>query len=231
MKNLKLILFLLVTSAGSQAQTILTVDLDAIGEEVNDSSSQYYMPQLLDKMSQLGDSLYYEDYYHLYYGTYHLKTYSPYGLSAGSPDVDKFIKKKKYKKALKSALERYRNQPISFYDLESIVYCYRKLGEEELADWYVYHYHNLMTLVMSSGDGKSTSTAYVVLAVANEYSILSYLGLQRASQALLSDEHGQCDKLTLDKKAQKKVKGKKKTKELYFNVSTCFLHMSKSLKE
>ena len=86
-------------------------------------------------------------------------------------------------------------------------------------------YYNLMDVILSSGDGKSIQTAYVVTRVSDEYEIIAEYKLQVKKQQLI----GNTDVMTFDKKAQKNRK--EKIKVLYFNVFFPLNHLSNSFKQ
>lgn len=80
----------------------------------------------------------------------------------------------------------------------------------------------LVQSVLASGDGKTPATAYKVITVDEEYTILSYLKLKLISQRL----HNQ-DNKAYDAMQVKDSSGTEKT--IYFDVTPLFVKMSKKL--
>ena len=61
----------------------------------------------------------------------------------------------------------------------------------------------------------------------HEYMILNDLGLNPIKQVLIDD----CDLLFFKRRQQAKIKGKKKIKQLYFNVRMPLMTLSKSYQD
>src|SRR5690606_10271926 len=88
---------------------------------------------------------------------------------------------------------------------------------------YAHHYYGFLQTILSSGDGQTASTAFVVISVDDEYRVVGNLGLKVTEQELIND----CDLLTFSKKNQPR---KNRIKQLYFNVRMPLLHYSSSYK-
>jgi hypothetical protein len=63
--------------------------------------------------------------------------------------------------------------------------CHGKLGNEEAMRRERTIVRGLIDSILTSGDGKSEQTAFVVVQIAEEYTILKVLGLRRVTQALI----------------------------------------------
>jgi hypothetical protein len=64
------------------------------------------------------------------------------------------------------------------------------------AEFHRWIWTKLLHSILSSGDGKSPQTAYVVISIAEEYRVLQARGLQLLQQALIEDSIGAFDALT-----------------------------------
>jgi hypothetical protein len=62
--------------------------------------------------------------------------------------------------------------------------AYDELGHAERAKYHREIARGLVRSVLSSGDGKSAKTAWVVISIAEEHAVMSALGLQPESQSL-----------------------------------------------
>ncbi len=87
--------------------------------------------------------------------------------------------------------------------------------------WFAEIYTSFLEIIYNSGNGKTEKNAFIVASVDDEYHIANDLGLKVVGQALI----GECDKLTFDKKGQKR---KTRIKFLYFNVRIPLTYLSKS---
>jgi hypothetical protein len=79
----------------------------------------------------------------------------------------------------------------------------------------------LLRSIQESGDGTTPETAYVVISVAEEYSLLGASGVQVAKQSLLQTARGPVDALEVVNRAN----GERRT--VYFDVSRLFAAMQR----
>jgi hypothetical protein len=89
--------------------------------------------------------------------------------------------------------------------------CYSRLGQTELADRHIALARGLIGAIIASGDGKTPETAYTVIAVSEEYTILSVRGLKKMQQALVNKGDHAYDVMTVENKTGAK-------EQVYFNV-------------
>lgn len=89
--------------------------------------------------------------------------------------------------------------------------CHRRLGQTERADHHRKAAHGLLQAIAATGDGKTPSTAFMVISVGEEYTFLMTLGLRKVQQALISKDGHSYDLIT----AQNRSGG---SEQVYFNV-------------
>ena len=82
-----------------------------------------------------------------------------------------------------------------------------KIGKFEDSIRYRNHYYELLASIVNSGDGRSAATAFKVIAIDEEYTLLNYMGADRKKQSL----QGVCDVMDVE------IEGKPMT--IYFDVS------------
>jgi len=227
MKSIKIIFIFLFTSYSTFGQKILSVDFDAIKIEIQNSNSTNYYPLLVERFSNFDSTLTFNEYKLLYYGSTFQDNYSPYGTNSKETDFYKEYNNKNFKAAIPIGEEILKENPINIKLIFKLMVSYHQLDEEIKSKNYARNYYRLLDVIYNSGDGKSIKTAYVVIVISDEYQILSDLRLFNTSQALF----GVTDILTIDTKNQKIEKGKKKIKELYFNVSKPLSNLSQMFKE
>jgi tetratricopeptide (TPR) repeat protein len=217
-RQIKIIVLLSVNLYQSlYGQRISNVDFDEIKLAIQDSSSNYYYPLLIERFQQFDSTFTEKEYKYIYYGNVYSEGYNPYGMT-GKDNGIKFnalFNQAKFDEAIPYGQEIIKENPINLRILFKILVCYHQLGDTPSAQKYANMYFPLLDVIYNSGDGKSTKTAFVVISAHDEYEILNDLELSITRQALI----GQTDLLTINTKGQKKLKGRKKIKELYFDVS------------
>ena len=224
----KLVVLLLVAMSQSLfGQKISNIDFDEIKLAIQDSSSLYFYPSLIERFHWFDATLSSEDYKYIYYGNIYNDNYNPYGESDNEKKFNKIFKEGKYDEAIPYGEEVIKENPVNLEILLKMLLCHHQLGNMETAQNYANVYFPLLSVIYGSGDGKSIETAYVVIKVPDEYVILHDLELTMTTQTLI----GSTDKLTINTKEQKQKKGKKKIKSLYFNVSKPFEYLQRLFNE
>jgi len=94
-------------------------------------------------------------------------------------------------------------------------------GERDEAAFELAVANGLLNSIEQSGDGMTPETAFVVIGIAEEYSLLGAKGLQVAKQSLLQTERGPIDALDVVDPANNQ------RSTVYFNVSRLFAAMSR----
>jgi hypothetical protein len=219
MKSFIFAIFIIVAVSQANSQTISNIDLDDIKEETLDSTSDYYYPTLVKRVADVTDELTDSEYTYLYYGAAFQENYSPYTMFGVNGYVDDLLGEKKYKQALEVARAEWQKKPVHLLLLERILFCFHKLHEDDSVKAYQDIYSGLLGAITRSGDGKSMESAFVTISVFHEYTLLENLGLKSTGQVLMQGNSGPVDRLILKKRGQKRKRGQKKIKEIYFNVS------------
>jgi hypothetical protein len=149
---------------------------------------------------------------------------------AGQPDREEYKKAvdaynaKKFKAAI-AAGEKALEQGYLGIDTHMLLaVSYRESGDTAKFDFHKAVYLGLVNSILSSGDGKSAKTAYVVIDVAEEYAILRALELNRGDQALRNEDGHKYDLLTVtDPKNGEK-------RSVWFNIDEVWKGYEKMLK-
>jgi hypothetical protein len=89
---------------------------------------------------------------------------------------------------------------------------YRHLADEDRATLHNRWAVGLLRSILSSGDGKSPETAYVVISVEEEYDLMSALGLKLKQQALVHQGDHDYDRMEVS------ANGKDRPQVLFFNI-------------
>jgi hypothetical protein len=102
---------------------------------------------------------------------------------------------KKYSDALENAR---KILTTNFLDARAHLICsisYRALGDTVKSAFHDAVARGLIRSIYNSGDGKSFQTAFVVIAVPEEYTLLEVLGLRSGEQILIEHEGSSYDRL------------------------------------
>ncbi len=140
--------------------------------------------------------------------------YNPYGgiKTEAGPKMWEAVNNKKYDQALQYA-ERILKE--DFVDLDAHMVAstaYRKTGNKEKADYHSALVNMLVLSILNDGAGDKPETAMEVISTDEEYAILNVAGLRAKSQALVSANGHNYDKLIV----VDPVSGK--TFEMYFCI-------------
>ncbi len=219
-----LLLVPILFSLYSPAQKISNVDFDIIKREVTDSNSIFFYPKLIKRYKNADSTLSFIDFQHLYYGSVFQPNYSPYGHTESADKFYELYKNEKFKKALKAGEKAFAENPVNMTLVFRLAVTHLALGNKNQARKLADLYYKIMDVILSSGDGQSIQSAYVVISVADEYEIVAEHKLQVKKQQLI----GHTDVLTFDKKSQKNRK--KKIKALYFDVTFPLNYLANSFK-
>jgi hypothetical protein len=111
-----------------------------------------------------------------------------------------------------------------FLDAHQILgVCYGRLGQTDLAERHTAAARGLYRSIHATGDGKTPETAFVVISVAEEYSVLGIQGLKRGQQVLIKKDGHSFDLLTVENKSGGK-------EQLYFNIDRVLRWSAEKLK-
>lgn len=209
----------------SQKLTYQKPDYDLIKKEIQDSSSNFYYPKLLSRLTQFDTTLNIEDYRHLYYGYIFQKEYEPYWNSPDEEKLGKFyrsenINEKDYDEIIKLASHSIEEFPFDLRQMNFLGYIYHLKGDDEMAKKVSYRFQGSFGAIMSSGDGRTCNSGYHVISVSHEYVFLNMFQLQMKQQSLIGD----CDYLKLEKD-ERNIDG------IYFNIEKLFAKNLENLKQ
>ena len=96
--------------------------------------------------------------------------------------------------------------------------CQKKAGNQEAALGERAIASGLMKSVLTSGDGKTPKSAFVVIAIDEEYEVLGILGLVPGDQSLISLDGSSFDRL------EGKTRSTGEAVPLFFNIDRIMKH-------
>ena len=141
------------------------------------------------------------------------KAYSPYG-NESDPVKAAFaaIEQKKFKDAIKKTDESLKQCYIDMDAHVAASIAYKGLGDTVKSDFHKAVYLGLVNSILSSGDGKTPETAYLVISTHEEYITFRALGLGAGGQALVHlNEHSYDVQTSADPTTKAAMK-------IYFNI-------------
>lgn len=208
----------------AQENTFKIPDYKSIEKEIKDKKSASYYPKLIERFTKSDTLLTADDYRHLYFGYVFQPKYNAFWRSPDDKKLMEFYKKetldtKDYDEIIKLIHHSLESFPFDLKQINYLSYIYHLKGDDEQARKESIKFHNIISTILTSGDGKICETGFHVLLVDHEYMLLNVLELSSTSQALT----GHCDYLTLEK-------GKYKVDGIYFNIEKMLENESKAFR-
>jgi len=212
------ILFVFSNLAISQDQEIRPIKFKKLKKEIRKQRSPFYYPVLFQRYLDLDTSLTYEEFRYLYYGFTFQDAYSPYGIPALQDSLISYLSRQEllraeYQVAARIGGQLLRESPFRLRETFITAVAYEMAGDGKMSSIYFSFFEKQVDAIMSSGDGLSTNTAFVVIYIRDEYEMLEVLGFKfGGGQALLAGDY---DKLELEENPYG-------VEALYFDVSRLF---------
>ena len=205
-------LSLTINQTFSQETSFKIPDYELIKKNIQDKSSNYYYPKLIERMISNDSILNNEDYRNLYFGYVFNPKYSAYYRSPDEEKLKKYyqsekIDEKDYDKIIKLAEHSISVFPFDLRQMNFLGYIYHLKGDEISAKNISNRFHKILEAIISSGNGEKCETGFHVISVSDEYVLLNMFELQNNSQSLV----GNCDYISFEK-------GKYKIEGMYFSI-------------
>jgi len=214
MKNCLIILLFVFIRFEISAQTT-PVDL---GEVKSFAKSTAYQ-QLFKRFLANDTTLKVADYVHLYYGQAYQANYAPNARHDSAKALNLYFRKAKdaidFKKVVSYTEMILKDNPFDLEQIYTTSWAYEKSGALDQSKMWFYKYDQLIRAIMSSGDGKTEETAFVVIRVADEYAMLKAFGFKFTGQALISKNKKKYDLMNLGKNQYG-------IEKLYFDIDLFF---------
>jgi tetratricopeptide (TPR) repeat protein len=191
-------------------------NLEKMKEQLSNQESDYYLKRLKEKLYLDFSVMGLDEYFMLYLGnSLDTATHSSFSINDQTDALYELMDEEKFEECITEGQQlledRYSSMKINY----QIAMCYMYLGDIERAYEYFLKYQGFLKGICTSGDGKSFKTAYLVISVNDEYTILGNLGKQVIMQSLNYDKGEPFDLMET-----KGVGGNEET--VYFNVSIVF---------
>ncbi len=177
----------------AQDEDIKPLKFKKLRKEIQKKKSPFYYPALYQRYIQLDTSLTTEEFRHLYYGYTFQDEYSPYGIPELRDSLISYLGREEllrseYEVAARIGRELLRGSPFRLRETFITAVAYEMAGDAKMSSIYFNYYEKQVDAIMTTGDGLSTNTAFVVIYVQDEYEILEVLGFKfGGEQYLLND--------------------------------------------
>ncbi len=149
----------------------------------------------------------------------------PYGSDReGRQKMFAALNEKKFEQTVELAEKILKDKFIDIYAHFAAARAYEGLGKADNSDFHDFAFDGLIKSIMGAGDGKTPETAFFVIAVDEEYTLLNVLGFNVKGQSLIRKDGHSYDLMRVaDSNTGKET-------EFYFNIDTVFGQTDKLLK-
>ena len=157
-------------------------DMSAVRLAVQDRTSPYYYPVLMDRYLRRDTTLTADDYRYLYLGYSFQEDYNPYRVSFYNTAIDTLYNRCSHTPEECKELVRYAHRiladnPFDLRRMAVLVYANNLLdNESEVLFWHA-RIHHLVDAIISTGDGCTPETAWYIIEPVHAYDLLNTLGV------------------------------------------------------
>lgn len=163
-------------------------NLKEIKKQVNSISSIYNYDKLVFKLRGMPQSLDSLEAKHLYYG----KMFTDYSINPTDQDYKDFTKafqERDYTKAIPFGENLTFKDPSNIEILFLLLQCYEQVQDQKKFVYTLQKFRAMTATVMTSGNGETENSAYIVNSVGEEYVLLNVLKIpfqsyQRSSKTV-----------------------------------------------
>jgi hypothetical protein len=192
------------------AQDELRINYDTVKAEIENQKSDNYYPKLLKRFNDFDSTLTLQDYSLIYYGFSFRDNYLTNQPKENK--LDELLKSNDYKNIVAECQKILDLNPVSLIANNKMGYALFKLKKPE-SEWKKYQnrYRKIRKVIVFSGNGLTSETAFKVIDISDEYDILyDYFEIPNIQRQTLE---GFCDKFTVTPSDYYKAK------EVYFDIS------------
>lgn len=211
------LLFLILYSCYSYGQDypfkkkIYNYTLQEIDILINNENGKYYYDDLINKFYEGDSSMTEKELVLTYYGFALLNTYKPYLLLELENKIIKNNDDRNFQKGKELADSLVGMCPVSVMANEELSYSMGRTQDSLGALFYRRQYEQLLDIIMNSGDGLSTESAYIVIGMKDISVITQVRKMQVTKQKRIKKKGHTYEELT--------VFYKFKEQKFYFDIT------------
>ncbi len=141
------------------------------------------------------------DYRTLYFGEAFRDSYKPYARHDSIRALNNYLNTAEnpdFTKVLSLTGMILKEFPFNLEQVLLTGIAYDKLGNKKQSRIWLKKYENLLTAIISSGDGRSAATAFMVTKTSDEYNVIRAFRLKFVGQSLIMDNNHNYDKMDLE---------------------------------
>jgi hypothetical protein len=187
--------------------------------EIKSISTTDNYKRLFDRYIANDTTLLLSDYQTIYYGQAFQDNFRPGARHDSIRALNLYLNSTKdsvdFRKVLNYTQQILKDFPFNIDQIYITGIAYDKIGEQDLSKLWFYKYDHLIRTILSTGDGKFEKTAFIVIKVTDEYSILNALGLNYTGQSLTSKKKKYYDLMSV-------AQNKYGIDKLYFDINLFF---------
>jgi hypothetical protein len=178
----------------AQDQEIKPVKFKKIKKEIKKKKSPFYYPHLFNRYLQLDTTLSVEEFRYLYYGFSFQDEYDPYGSPRLRDSLVSYLQRPEplraeMEVAARLAGELLKESPFRLRETFIAAVSFDMAGKPGKSSIYFDFFEKQVEAILSSGDGLTDKTAFVVIYIPDEYEILDVLGFRFSGQQKLIEHY------------------------------------------
>ncbi len=192
-------------------------DLALIKKQINDRTSPYFYPRLMDEYMRNDTLMKIDKFRHLYLGYMFQEDYNPYRPSALKESIDPSLLDKSHltreecDSVIKYAQLALLDKPFDLIQISALVKALKSKGKTNLAKIWQYKLDYILMAIISTGTGEDEENAWYVIEPQHEYVLLNTLGYTVTNHLFYEPYY---EFLTVNNKSGRKNEG------FYFNIRT-----------
>ena len=157
-------------------------DFEAIEQDVNEPSSHYYYPKLFKRFCEGDTTMTPVELERLYYGFSFQEDFDPYRDVKYNREkaTDLYTKEEhtteELNRIIQNALRVLADFPFELRQMKLLSYAYEKKGDYETSYLWEYKLRQILSVIISSGDGLSPESAWYVISSIHPYDVIYCYG-------------------------------------------------------
>lgn len=158
-------------------------NFEEIEKDVNNPSSHYYYPKLFTRFCDGDTTLTPTELERLYYGYTFQEDYDPYRDVKYNREkaTDLYTKEEhtsdELNRIIRNAMRILADYPFELRQMKLLSYAYTQRGEEETAMLWEYKLRQILSVIISSGDGLTPESAWYVVSSIHPYDVIYCFGM------------------------------------------------------
>lgn len=157
-------------------------DLALIKKQINDRTSPYYYPRLMDEYQRNDTLMKIDKFRHLYLGYMFQEDYNPYRPSVIESNVDQQslnkgeLSRQECDSVITQSQLELQNRPFDLMQMSNLIKALKLKGKTNLAKIWQYKFDYILMAIASTGTGADEENAWYVIEPQHEYVLLNAMG-------------------------------------------------------